>query len=125
MRSPWNRLAPLELDREYVVLASSIPPRRRTSTWRLFRGASSVRKQLARTDGVIGFSLLARPLKKQYATLSIWEDQDALRAFSDSSPHRELVTHLSAQMNRTRFVSWTINGSDGRPTWNEALQKLR
>ena len=63
MKSPWKSMKPLEADREYVVLVSSIPPRSRSSTPRLFRGASAVRKQLATTDGVVGFSLLARPLR--------------------------------------------------------------
>ncbi len=39
MRSPWRSLVTIEPDREYLVLAPSIPPRRRSSTWRLFRGA--------------------------------------------------------------------------------------
>ncbi len=124
MKSKWKSITALEPDREYVVLASSIPPRRRSSTWRLFRGASAVRKQLARTEGVVGFALLARPLKKQYATLSIWVDQQALGAFADSNPHRELRAGLSPEMGATKFVRWTITGSGGRPSWSEALRKL-
>jgi heme-degrading monooxygenase HmoA len=79
---------------------------------RLFRGASSLRKQLAGTEGVVGFSLLARPLRKQYATLSIWVDEDALAAFTDRSPHRQLMADLSAEMGATKFVRWTMAGSD-------------
>jgi hypothetical protein len=71
MKSPWKWSTSLEPEREYLVLASSIPPNSRRPTWRLFRGARAVRKQLGVTDGVIGFSLLARPLRKQYATLSV------------------------------------------------------
>jgi heme-degrading monooxygenase HmoA len=114
----------LEPDREYVVLASSIPPLSRSSTRRLFNGASAVRKQLSKTDGVVGFSLLARPLQKQYATLSIWEDEAALAAFADTSPHRELMADLSPEMAATKFVRWTIRGSDGRPSWSDALRRL-
>jgi hypothetical protein len=114
----------LEPNREYVVLASSIPPRGMSSTIRLFNGASAVRKQLAATAGVVGFSLLARPLRKQYATLSIWVDEHALAAFSDSNPHRELMAKLAPEMGATRFLRWTINGSDGRPSWKEALRRL-
>jgi hypothetical protein len=61
MKSPWKSIAALEPDREYFVLASSIPPLSRSSTRQLFKGASEVRKQLARTEGLVGFSLLARP----------------------------------------------------------------
>lgn len=115
----------LDHDREYVVLASSIPALTRSSTRRLFRGASEVRKQLARTEGVVGFSLLARPLRKQYATLSVWVDEGALAAFVDASPHHEIMTKLSPEMGPTKFVRWTIKGSDGRPSWSDALQRLR
>ena len=59
MKSPWKSLGRLEPDRSYLVLVSSIPPRKMSSTWRMFRGASAVRKQLAESEGVIGFSMLA------------------------------------------------------------------
>ena len=124
MKSPWKAMKSLEADREYLVLASSIPPLSRSSTRRLFQGASAVRKQLARTEGVVGFSLLARPWQKQYATLSVWTDETALAAFADESPHRQLVSDLSPEMGPTKFVRWTIAGSDGRPSWSEALRRL-
>jgi hypothetical protein len=124
MKSPWKWSTSLEPEREYLVLASSIPPRSRRSTWRLFRGARAVRKQLAATDGVIGFSLLARPLRKQYATLSVWTGEDALATFVGADPHRDLVDRLSPEMAPSRFVRWTIRGAQGRPPWDDALQRL-
>jgi hypothetical protein len=124
MKSRWKWSAPPAPDREYLVLASSIPPRSTRSTWRLFRGASAVRKQLAGTDGVIGFALLARPLRKQYATLSVWRDEDALTRFAGADPHRELVRALTPEMGATKFVRWTMRGADGRPSWDDALQRL-
>jgi len=124
MKSPWKSMKPLDPDHEYLVLASSIPARSIKSTPRLFRGASAVRKQLAGTDGVTGFSLLARPLRKQYATLSVWVDEAALAAFAGGSPHRELMADLAPEMAATKFVRWTIKGSDGQPTWSEAFKRL-
>ena len=124
MKSPWKSMEPLENDREYFVFASSIPPRRLASTPRLFRGASAVRKQLAATRGVVGFSLLARPLRKQYATLSVWLDEPALAAFAAGNPHAQLMTDLAPEMGTTKFERWIITGSDGRPSWSEALKRL-
>jgi heme-degrading monooxygenase HmoA len=109
---------------DYVVLASSIPPRSRASTRALFAGASAVRKQLANTDGVIGFSLLARPFRKQYATLSIWEDEAALETFATSEPHAQLMADLGPEMAPTRFARWSISSGDVRPSWRDALQRL-
>ena len=96
MKSPWRWSTPLEPEREYLVLASSIPPNSRRSTWRLFRGASAVRKQLGGTDGVIGFALLARPIRKQYATLSVWTDEEALAKFAGAEPHHQLMDEPQA-----------------------------
>jgi heme-degrading monooxygenase HmoA len=124
VKSPWKSFGKLEPDHEYVVLASSIPPRSRSSTWRLFNGARAVSKQMASTRGVVGFSLLARPLQKQYVTLSVWVDEGALAAFVESSPHHELMAGLSPEMGETRFLRWMINGSQGRPSWDDALQRL-
>lgn len=124
MKSPWKSIKSLEPDREYLVLASSIPPRSRSSTRRLFQGASAVRKQLAATEGVIGLFMLARPWRKQYATLSVWTDERALGVFAAERPHRDLISELGPEMGRTNFVRWTIRGSEGRPSWTEALRRL-
>jgi len=124
MKSPWKSFAPFDLDREYLVLASSIPPLSRSSTSRLFIGASQVRKQLAGTEGLVGFSLLARPVRKQYATLSVWRDEEALTAFANGNPHGTLRDDLAPAMGATKFVRWTIKGSAGRPSWRDALRGL-
>jgi len=125
MRSLWKKLGDLEPDAEYLVLASAIPTRHLHSTWRMYRGARAVRKQLTSTDGIVGFSLLARPLRKQYATLSVWTDQEALNAFVHASPHSELKSGLAPGMGPTRFERWTITGSQRRPSWSEALRRLK
>lgn len=86
MKSRWKSFEPLEPGREYLVLASSIPPRSIRSTAKLFRGAREVRRQLANTDGALGFALLAQPLRKRYMTLSVWRDGAALDAFAATRP---------------------------------------
>jgi hypothetical protein len=124
MKSPWKSVAPLDAQSEYLVLASSIPPKSIRSTWRLFRGSATVRRQLAGTDGVIGFSMLARPFRKQYATLSVWRDEAALATFAGAPPHNRLQAGLLPEMGPTKFVRWTITGAQGVPSWSEALQRL-
>jgi heme-degrading monooxygenase HmoA len=114
MKTPWKTLERLEPDQEYVVLATRLPPRSRSSTLRLARGAAQIRKQLGNTDGVVGFSLVARPWKKDYATLSVWKTDEALDAFVKHEPHAELMASLSPLLAPTTFVRWTMRGSDGK-----------
>jgi hypothetical protein len=124
MKSPWKALGTLDAGTEYLVLASSIPPKSMRSTWSMFRGSRVVRRQLSSTDGVIGFSMLAEPLRMRYATLSVWRDEPALSAFAGTSPHAQLMAELAPAMNEPRFVRWTISGSDGIPSWADALTRL-
>jgi hypothetical protein len=124
MKSRWKQVAPLERDAEYLVLASSIPPKSVASTWKLFRGARAVRRQLLATDGVVGFSLLAEPLRKRYATVSVWRDEVALGDFARAHPHDRLMRDLAPEMAPTKFVRWTISGANGRPSWADALARL-
>lgn len=125
MKSPWKAVVPLAPDATYLVMASSIPPKSRASTWRLFRGSWAVRRQLLATEGVVGFSMLAEPLRKHYATLSVWRDEAALDAFATAHPHDRLMALLAPAMGPTKFIRWTIAGSDGVPTWDDALMRLR
>jgi heme-degrading monooxygenase HmoA len=105
-------------------LASWIPPKKRSSTWRLFRGSRAVADQLAGTEGVIGFSMLARPIRKHYATISLWSDDAALAAFARSAAHGRLQRDLSHEMAATSFVRWTVRGEDGVPSWADVLHRL-
>ena len=124
MKSPWKARTPLQPDVEYLVLASSIPPKSMRSTWKMFRGSRAVRRQLLDTDGVMGFSMLAEPFRRHYATLSVWRDEAALDRFSAAHPHDQLMVALSPEMGETKFVRWSITGADGTPSWAEALDRL-
>ena len=48
---------------------------------RFFRAATALRKQLAGAEGLVGYSLRAKPLSRSYWTLSVWNDQTALEQF--------------------------------------------
>lgn len=124
MKSPWRQVQPMEEGRAYVAFASLIPARSYWSTGRLFKGSRAVGSQMERTRGVIGFSMLAEPLRRRYATLSVWADDDALRAFAATEPHGRLMRELAPAMAPTRFVSWMIDGPATPPSWDDAFRHL-
>jgi hypothetical protein len=108
----------------YLVMASYLPLTRISSTVRFFRGVSAVRRQLATADGLIGYTLRARPFARDYWTLSVWKDEGALRGFMRTPPHVQLMTSLKPFMGPTKFVTWTISAADDRPTLATALEHL-
>ena len=121
---PWTSRSHMEPSPEYLVMASHLPLRRLSSTVRFFRAVNAVRGQLAHTDGLIGYTLRARPLARDYWTLSVWKDRDALTEFMRTSPHVAIMTSLKPVMEPTKFIYWTINGADGRPSFTDALERL-
>jgi len=124
MREPWKRRQPLDPGKDYVALVTDIPPRRLSSTGRWFRGAKQVKAQLGHTDGVIGYTLAASPLRKRYRTLSVWAGEDAMAAFARGGAHGRLLQELGEEMGHTRFVRWSFSGADGRPSWRDAMRRL-
>jgi hypothetical protein len=52
----------------YLVMASHLPLKRISSTVRFFRGVSAVRRQLAAADGLVGYTLRAKPFARDYWT---------------------------------------------------------
>jgi quinol monooxygenase YgiN len=121
---PWTARAEMEPGTDYLVMASHLPLKRITATVRFFRAVSAVRKQLAATDGLIGYTLRAKPLARDYWTLSVWKDDTALRQFMRTPPHVQVMTSLKPFMGPTKFVTWTASEADGQPTMTGALEHL-
>jgi hypothetical protein len=66
----------------------------------------------------------AKPLARDYWTLSVWKDDAALRQFMRTPPHVHVMTSLKPFMGPTKFVTWTISAADGRPSMAAALEHL-
>jgi hypothetical protein len=121
---PWTARAEMEPGTGYLVMASHLPLMRITATVRFFRAVLAVRKQLVTADGLIGYTLRAKPLARDYWTLSVWKDDTALRQFMRTLPHVQLMTSLKPFMGPTKFVTWTASAADGRPSMAAAVEHL-
>lgn len=106
-------------------MASSLPLKRFGATLRFFRFVQAIRRQLVEAQGLIGYSLWAKPLAKRYWTLSAWQDEAALMRFMREQPHARIMARLHPDMGPTQFVRWTVKGSETPVSWDEALRRLR
>lgn len=114
----------MEPGHEYLVMASHLPLGKIAATVRFLRGVWAVRRQLAGADGLVGYTLRAKPFARDYWTLSVWNDQASLRAFMRTPPHAQLMNSLKPLMGPTKFVQWDIKVADGRPSFGGALEHL-
>lgn len=121
---PWRSVATPQPNRDYLVMASRLPLRSyRRMPWFL-RLTVSVVRQLEGTDGLVGYSLLAQPLRKTFWTLSAWTDQRALDGFVRAMPHQAVMGKLRPHMGATRFTTWTVPGSSLPISWPAAIERL-
>lgn len=121
---PWKSFAAVDPAQEYAVMATRLPLR---SYWQIpnFFGKSRVvREQLAGADGLVGYALLAEPLRKRFFTVSAWRSEADLQAFARAQPHAAIAGELRPRLAPTKFVSWTARGADLPIGWDEARRRL-
>jgi hypothetical protein len=121
---PWRSSSAVEPDRDYLVMASRLPLVTSRTLPRFLRLTLVVARQLQRTPGLVGYSLLARPIAKTFWTLSAWQDREALATFARTMPHLEVMEGLRPSMGTSRFTEWTVPGSALPVSWADALAHL-
>ncbi len=122
--SPWRTVGTPDPNSDVVALLSYLPLKSYWHVLPFFLYTAQVMKQLASAQHLLGYSLLARPLLKRFWTLSAWENADALRAFVQYPPHVRVMAALTPHMDKTRFVRWTVKGSQLPLRWDDALRRL-
>jgi hypothetical protein len=68
-------------------------------------------------------SLIARPGRRTFWTLSAWQDQAALRAATGHQPHRQIIQRFRPRMAGSGFVTWTARATSLPIPWEEALRR--
>lgn len=84
---PWTSFSEVEDNKQYPALLSHLPLATFRAMPKFFRFVFGIRRQLAESEGLIGYSLDAHPLAKEFWALSVWEDRDSLWRFVQRMPH--------------------------------------
>lgn len=121
---PWLERQPIDPQREYVAMASRLPLKSYGSVPGFLRDTMQVRRQLAQTPGLVGYTLNAGLARKTFLTFSVWEDQASLDRFAASEPHRSIIARLRQRMKPTTFEFFPISGTDLPLTWEQITARL-
>ena len=122
---PWKSFAAIERDREYHAILSYLPLNKWRALPRFFRYTSLIRRQLADSEGLVGYSSDANVLSRDFWTLSVWQDRESLRRFVQRNPHGRVMTDLLPDMGQTEFLHWEVDGASVPPDWEEAKRRMR
>ena len=118
-------MSEVEPDGEYLFLVTYFHLKSLFTTFRFLRTAGRVTRQLeAGPPGLVGFSLLAKPLSRRFWTLSVWHEDRALMRFVRNRPHLAAMEDLAPRMRAFDSVRWTASAAGYPPDWQEALRRL-
>ncbi|MDO0939183.1 DUF3291 domain-containing protein [Streptomyces sp. DG2A-72] len=121
---PWTIPNPPPPHGTAFVMASRFEVRSATDVPRFFLRSLAAWSQVRNAPGAYGASLIARPLKRVFCTLSAWEDRDALYTYARTEPHRGIMTSLRPTMRTSTFTFWEVDAGQLPLTWAEAEQRL-
>jgi Domain of unknown function (DUF3291) len=122
---PWKSFATPESGRGYHAMLSYLPLNKWRAMPKFMRYTYQIRRQLADSEGLIGYSLDANVPGRAFWTLSVWEDEEHLWRFVQRTPHGRVMTYLLPDMGQTEFVHWEVDGSSIPPDWEEAKRRMR
>ncbi len=74
--------------------------------------------------GLIGFSIRKELFGDEAWTMTAWENEEALTAFSRSAPHREAIAAARSALVRAEFRRVPVEASDLPLSWDRALELL-
>ena len=107
-----------------VVMASRFQLERLRDVPRFLLDSVRIRRQVLRTDGALGVSLIAHPLRRQFLTLSAWKDRQAVSNLVRTDPHRAAMQRHRATMTEATFTFWEVDHADLPINWDDARHRL-
>jgi len=121
---PWIHVETADDHADLTVIASRLPLRSHRHIPRFLGHTWQVQRGLARSPGLVGYSMDARLLGKTFWTVSAWKKRPDLGAFDRSSPHRTAKDAIRPAMLPSTFVLWTCRADALPITWQEVRHRV-
>jgi hypothetical protein len=121
---PWLSGHPVDPTTTAVVMASRFRLRQFRQVPRFLLDSIRIHRQVRASDGALGVSLIAHPLRREFLTPSAWRDRDALHALVRTEPHRPAMCRHRPAMAESTFTSWEVPVAQLPVPWDEARRRL-
>jgi hypothetical protein len=122
---PWiTPKPPPSPDGPVTIMTSWLELRRLRDVPSFLIAALRIRKQMLGSPGALGVSLIARPARRTFWTLSAWQDQDSLSAAVGRPPHRKIMKQFRPRLAGSSFVTWSAAPTALPIGWDDALRRL-
>ena len=121
---PWTPISTVEPGTELTVMASRLPLHAHRHIPGFLRWTLRIRRQLARSHGLVGYSLDAHLLAKTFWTVSAWTGRAEIGAFVRQEPHASGMAAIKPHMGEPSFVFWTATADELPIRWEEVRQRV-
>ena len=122
---PWKSFAAPESGREYTALLSYLPLNKWRAMPKFMKYTYQIQRQLADSEGLIGYSMDANVVGKEFWTLSVWEDKESLRRVVARALDGHVMTNLIPDMGQTEFFRFEVDRSSVPPNWEDIKRRIR
>ena len=79
-------------------------------------------RQVARTPGFLGGRLMV-DRRRTYWTLTVWQSEQAMKAFRGSGAHANVMPKLARWCDEAAYMHWSTDDTSV-PSWQEAYERL-
>ncbi|MPZ98526.1 MAG: hypothetical protein GEU80_04150 [Dehalococcoidia bacterium] len=105
-----------------------VPTAIRPRSWRhslpLALTSSRILASMRDAPGLLRVSIYARPWRGEFLTLSTWYDEDSMRAWMPTEPHRTAMASLRRWADAGAFLSAPYEALDSPVDWDDVAQRL-
>jgi hypothetical protein len=109
---------------ECTIFAARLPVRSYRQIPRLLWFALRIRRQLAHSPGLLGYTFALDMRPKTLWTTSAWAHRTGLAHFDRTAPHRTAKKSLSPGLLPSTFVVWTCPIDQLPVPWDETRARL-
>jgi hypothetical protein len=90
----------------------------------VLKPAQRIRRQPARSEGLVGYALNAELTRKTFWTVSAWVGEDVLQRFNRADPHHAETAAIKPMMLPTTFVFWAGKAGDLPVDWQDVRARI-
>jgi len=83
-----------------------------------------IESQLAESNGLVGYALRAKFFRRRFWAVAVWENEDSLRNFVESSPHARIRAALKDEMEESWFETFDVESEEVPIEIDEAIARV-
>lgn len=122
--TPWTSTAQPAPDAPVHVVVTEFRLPRLRDTLPFLRATREITASLREAEGLVGYALQARILRRTYRTVSAWRGPDDARRFARAGAHGRIAAAARAGSQPKAVARWDAPASETPPSWERVEQVL-